>query len=234
MAKLMPRIVSLIKITDYYQDVLAGDLFFHNIRFYKNCELAEIGDSTEATMAVRKYYSLIDENILTCPAFCMYHIESRYFRNSIQIKLDDERLKSFGKYAIVFTDVKGFISKVRANLPEFSCKLVRYINMQEPKGIDEYSIFNPIAVKSKYFKYQKEFRLYSNKWALADVMDSQIPGVTYIEENSKKFSIGDLSSFCKLYSTENLFSGVELDVNIDWDFCKRENFQITLPKVEWQ
>jgi hypothetical protein len=103
--------------------------------------------------------------------------------------------------------------------------------MQNPEGIYKHAIFNPIVTKHNYFIYQHEFRIFSYFWALSDNRDLRIPNVKYIGETWKKFPVGDLEEIAKLYETEDLFSGVNVELKVDWDFCRKDRFQTKLPKL---
>jgi hypothetical protein len=70
------HIISLIKITNYPADVVAGDLFCNRLQYYRETELQEIGDESEA-IAISKWYKLVDKDLLPCPVFCMYSVEAK-------------------------------------------------------------------------------------------------------------------------------------------------------------
>jgi hypothetical protein len=231
MRKPKHHIISLIKITNFPEDVILGNLYCNRLQYYREAELQEIGDKFEATAVSKQWYRLVDNDLLSCPIFCMYTIEARKQDDTTTILLKDEELKKFGRYAVVITDVKEFIKRINTNLSEFSYEAVRYIDMKNPEGIDKYAIFNPIATKDNSFNHQKEFRIFSHLWALASNADFQIPNVKYISERSKKFPIGDLSGICKQFKTDELFSGINVELKIDWDFCRKDRFETQLPKL---
>lgn len=227
------HIISLIKITHYPEDVMAGDLFCNRLQYYRETELEEIGDKFEATAVSRSLYKLVDSDLLTHPVFCMYSVEAKKQGDTAKIQISDEKLKKFGQYAVVITDVKEFINRINSKLSDFSYEAVRYIDMKNPEGIYKPAIFNPIVTKDKYFKYQQEFRIFSHAWALSDNVDFKMPNVRYINEISRKFPIGDLEEITKLYKTEDLFSGINVELKVDWDFCRKDRFQTKLPELKY-
>ena len=225
------HIVALIKITDYPEDVVKGDLFCNRLQYYREGELREISDKFEATAVSREWYKLIDNHLLPSPIFCMYSVEARKQDDISVLQLKDDRLKKFGRYAVVIKDVKEFIKRIETRLSEFSYEAIRYIDMRNPKGVDRYAIFNPIATKDKYFSYQQEFRIFSNIWALGSDSDFMIPHVKYINTLAKKFPMTDMKDIVQQFETDELFSGVNIEFNVDWDFCRKDKFQTKLPKL---
>ncbi len=224
------HVISVIKLTDYPDDVRAGNLFCHNLQFFRNSEMQELGDEFEAT-AVSKWYKLVDAHSLSCPVFCMYAVEVKKEDDITRIQLNDERLRRFGDYAVMITDVKEFIRRITTNLSEFSCEVIRYIDMINPPGLYKQAIFNPIATKHLLFKHQQEFRVFSHAWALSSKEDFKLPNVQYINEDKKKFPIGDLNDITQQFRTDDLFNGVVVDLKIDWDFCRKDRLQTKLPKL---
>ena len=96
--------------------------------------------------------------------------------------------------------------------------------MKNPKGIYENAIFNPIVTKDIVFGYQHEFRIYNG-------LEYKLKDVKYIDENARKFPIGDLRNIAQAYPVDDLFSGVEIELNVDWVFCRKHRFQSKLPKL---
>lgn len=227
------HIISLIKITNYPEDVIAGDLFCNRLQYYREAELEEIGDKFEATAVSKPKYKLVDSDLLPSPVFCMYSVEAKKQGNITKIQVSDERLNKFGQYAIVITDVKEFINRINSRLNDFFYEAVRYIDMKKPEGVYRHALFNPIVTKDKYFKYQQEFRIFSRNWALSGNADFKIPNVKYICETSRKFPVGNLEGMTKLYETKDLFSGVNVELKVDWDFCRKDKFQTKLPKLNY-
>jgi hypothetical protein len=225
------HIVALIKITDFPKDVIDGNLYCNRLQHYREAELKEIGDKFEGTAVSKQWYRLVDNDLLVCPVFCMYSVEARKQDDITRIQLRDERLKEFGNYSVVITDVKEFLRRINTNLAEFPYEAVRYIDMKKPEGIDRFAIFNPIATKDNYFEYQKEFRIFSRFWALGSNSDFQIPNVKYINEKNRKFPVGEMADICKQFKTSELFSGVNVELKVDWDFCRKDRFKTKLPKL---
>jgi hypothetical protein len=59
----------------------------------------------------------------------------------------------------------------------------------------------------------------------------KIPNVKYISERDKKFPIGDLKDIAQQFETQELFSGVNVELKVDWDFCRKDKFKTKLPKL---
>ena len=230
------HLVSLIKITNNPKDVLDGNLYCNRLQRFREVEIEEMKDDIEA-IAISKYLynsywlRIIDEDLLSCPVFCMYSLEVKNHNCPTKIQFDNVKLKKFGCYAVVITNLKEFISRVNCKLPEFRCEAVRYIDIRNPEGVNKLPIFNPIATKDKYFMYQQEFRIYSRSWALSSNTDFKIPNVKYVDESARKFSIGDLRDIAQEYPINDLFSGIEVKLKIDWDYCLKYRFQTKLPKA---
>jgi hypothetical protein len=192
--------------------------------------MEELGDKFEATAVSKKFYRMVDNELLSCPVFCMYTVYGKENDPINEIKIDEKRLKKFGDFAVIITNFKEFISRIASRLPDFNYELVRYIDMKNPTGIDKPAIFNPIVTKDKYFEYQREFRIFSNKWALSANSDFYIPNIKYISNESKKFSIESIKNITQCHPIDELFKGIKVELSIDWDFCHIEKYQTKLPK----
>lgn len=225
------HIVSLIKITNYYQDAIEGNLYFNRLQYYREAEMKERADEFETTAVSKPLYRLVDEDLFPCPVFCMYTVEAKENNPVAKIQLDDIRLKSFGSHAVVITNLKEFIYRIDTRLPEFNYKVVRYIDMKNPTGKDKPAIFTPIVTKDKYFTYQREFRIFSHNWALSTNTDYRNPNINYVDTAWKKFSVGSLKDITQLHPIDDLFSGIRVELTIDWDFSHRDRFQTRLPKA---
>jgi hypothetical protein len=225
------HIISLIKITNFPEDFLAGNLYFNRLQYFREAEMKEIGDKFEATAVSEPSYTMVDSELLPNPVFCMYSVEAKKQDDITRIQLNDPRLRDFGHYAVVIKDVKEFIQRIRLNLSRFIYEAVRYIDIKHPKGIYQYAVFNPIVTKDRYFEYQQEFRIFSHAWALSSNSEFQIPNVTYLDEIAKKFAIGNLKDIAHQYKTDDLFTGVDIELNVDWNFCRIDRFQTKLPKM---
>ena len=161
----------------------------------------------------------------------MYSVDAKRNNHPKRIQLPpDERLKTFGECAVVITNVKEFITRINNKLPEFKCEAVWYTNMKDLQGVYRDAIFNPLATKHQYFSYQKEFRIYSDFWFLGGNLDPKVPYFYYAEEDHKKFPVGDLREIAQVHPIEDLFTGIDVDLNIDWSYTLKEHFQ---PIKQW-
>jgi hypothetical protein len=231
-------IVSLIKFTNYPDDVINGNLYCNRLKYFRDAEQKEIGDKLEA-IAVRKKYLIgkepwkvdfVDDDSLTAPVFSMYAVMVSKPYNKRFLKLKDERLKDFGKKAVVVLDVGNFLKRVRKRQPEFKIELVRYIDYSNLTGIDKLAIFNPIATKDKcHFEHQHELRIHSEKIALSKDIDYVPEYKEVINEDHIKIPIGDLRDIAKVHDTDELFNGIDVNLVFDWENCSTKGFLAKIP-----
>ncbi|MGD0342976.1 MAG: hypothetical protein ABSA76_14845, partial [Bacteroidales bacterium] len=168
-------IAALIKFTDHPCDFLGGNLYCHNINYFREMEFKQIHRQYEGTALSKKKNNIEINFVITdpFPAFCMYSVEVKS-QNKPHIQITDERLKKFGKYAVIVTDVKEFLKRINQYQPKFLYQSVRYINYddQEKKSILNYE---PITIKYDYFRYEHEFRIFSYKYLLLKETLDKIP-----------------------------------------------------------
>lgn len=233
-------IVSLIKFTNYPDDFIKGKLYCNRLKYFRDSEQEEIGDNLEA-IAVRKNYLIggeywgldyIDSDSLTAPVFSMYAVMVSKQYNKRFLKMKDERLIKFGKKAVVITNVGEFLNRATVRLPKFKIELVRYIDYVNLTGVDKYAVFNPIATKDKYFDYQCELRIHSEKIALSQNIDYVPEYKELIDKEAMKFSIGDLGGIAKVYDTVELFDGINVNLVFDWKNCRKKQFLIKVPELK--
>jgi len=172
---------------------------------------------------------LVNEDLCYTPVFCMYAWYSKKYQQSQKFKLPEmiaEDISSY-KFAVLITDVKEFLNKINKQLPSFCYSPINYIDYTNLRGK---VIFEPIIKKDKYkYGHQQEFRIYDHSIAITRREDFNIPGVMNIpgiENNgnlAEKFSIGNLNDITKIYTLDELLHGVRIELNIDWDYCHKNN-----------
>jgi len=225
-------ITSLIKITDFPETLINGELYCNTWESFDKEERKEVGDNTELTAAVlnteirfmnRRYYTrLINSDTLYTPIFCMTALYSKKYIKPTFIKLWDERFRKFGQYAVVITDVKEFLFRLNEQQPGFCFAPVEYIDFAKLCGK---AVYKPIIKKDKYlFGYQQEFRIYNHSIALTIDKNFNVPGIQKINATAKKFFIGDLHDIAIEYNnTDQLFDGVSVNLKVDWNYCHKTN-----------
>ena len=217
-------IISLLKITDFPDDFLNGYLYCNRLNYHREAEEKERGDKNEGLAVSNQRFKpytlkIYNTDLFYYPTFCMLYIYSNKRSFSNKVKLDNEKLKKFGSYTVIITDVKEFINRVERNIPNVHCEVVRYIDFNTLQGVDELAIYNPIATKDKNFSYQQEFRIYVHRFV---DNDNFCP---------IRYTIGDLHDIGIQFPTSDLYRGVDVELNIDWDYCRKSRFQVKVPKL---
>jgi hypothetical protein len=232
-------IVSLIKFTDYPDDLINGKLFCNTWEYFDKLEKDGIGDSSEMTQSVlqteyenralnRRYkIRLVDSNLRFTPVYCMFAYYSKKYIQPPIIKLPKSLEDDLGKYqyAVIIADVKEFIHKINLHLPDFCYSPIHYIDYSNVRGK---TIYNPIIRKDfRKYGHQQEFRFYNHKIAITRRTDFDNPGITKIpgiEINgnlAEIFPTEDMSNIASKVPTEQVFQGVSIDLKIDWDYCHK-------------
>ena len=232
-------ITSLVKFTDHTEDFINGDLYCNTWEYFDKLEKKGIGDLTEMTqvtlkteyenriMGLRFTIRLTYEDLCYTPVFCMYSYYSKIFQQSPIIKLPKIPSEGIGSYksAVLITDVKEFLNRINKKQPSFCYSPIKYIyfdNQRRGKTIDK-----KITKKDKCNEYQQEFRIYDHSIAITRREDFDIPGIKKIPgidgngNLAEKFPIGNLSDIAKKYSLDELFQGVKIELNIDWEYCHK-------------
>jgi hypothetical protein len=234
-------ITSLIKFTDFPDDLIAGNLFCNTWKYFDRLEKDGIGDATEMTQSVlqteyenrflnRRYsIRLVDSDLCNTPIYCMFAYYSKKYIQPQIIKLPKSLLNDVGKYqyAVIITDVKEFLQRVNVHLPDFCYSPIHYINYSDLRGK---SVRNPIISKdSQKFGHQQEFRLYNHNIAITRKTDFDIPGITKIpgiEINglfAERFPTEDMGDIAIKVPITEIFNGIQVDLKIDWNFCHIRN-----------
>jgi len=183
------------------------------------CEKDEVGDYIETTAAtiqeVNPYtgntISLLiqDETAKYIPAFCMFALigDKCGFKN--RLKLPSEKLRKFGDFAVVVTDVKAFLNRLAAN-SDYESSIVKYIDFFNPPLEDGTAVFNPVVKKHIHFKHQSEFRIYSKRIRVTNEKDlTEYHGDKFISQDFTRLKLDNLSSITtEILSTDDLLRGV--------------------------
>ena len=153
-------IKALVKVTsqyEYAQNFRDGKLWMNELRFFTKCEQKELGDAKEARGTtfsfLNRTYHLINNQDLCRPIFCLYGVYDTKHGNTIFISIP-EKMKAFGTYAVVVTDVEEFLNRLRRVPLIFSPIDYQELDLHDPNSKTP---FRPYFHKGKYFKYQSEF-----------------------------------------------------------------------------
>lgn len=162
MGKGKKYIKALVKVTSkegYAEDFRNGKLYMNELRYFTKCEKRELEDKLEGRAASICYQNvcinLIESMELCRPVFCMYGLYDTKFGNTQFISISD-KMRYFGEYAVVITNVAEFLRRLDQIGVEFSP--IKYQNVDK-YNLDSRIPYNPIYRKVEYFKYQQEFRL---------------------------------------------------------------------------
>lgn len=230
-------ITSLIKFVEekkHAQEFIDGNLFCMPWHYYRGLENNQRGDFDETAYLKKIYdvnilnqsfsYTIYFQNIddIYSPVFCMYSVFSEKNKPTTHIKLINEKLREFGKFAVVITNVEQFISRIREIEPVFSYGPIEYIDKDNPTGINKYAFLNPILQKDrKRFVHQNEFRLYNKRTAICDDSIQLIPGTKQITPGSHGeavFNFRSISDIASIYSMDDLFDGIDVTLSIpEWE-----------------
>ena len=236
-------VVSFIKFVEkkeYATDFLDGELFSKPWIYFKGVEDKQRGDKLElaaAKLQTEVYFSrlnrsyrfwLEDGDDCFSPVFCMYHVSSRAPLSSTEIKLSDERLREFGTYGVVVKNVGGFLDRLNRNLPGFSYGLIEYVDFNNLTGENKYALRRPILKKDlRTFEHQREFRIYNTHYAITGDPEFDLPLKEKVPSNAFGgifYSVGNLSDIAEIYSMDELFAGVNINLNnpINKKYLSRE------------
>ena len=234
-------LVKVFKEMEWAENFRKGQLFMNPLKYFIKSEKDEIGDCSEATAIILKYdfnlfgkyheysYKIGDGTAFHNPVFCMYTIyKSDYERNGNMIKLTNKKMDKFGGYAVIVTDVRKFLERIKQKASQLKYSRISYIDFSNIRG----AIYYPILKKSIDYKHQKEFRIFSDQVVIqggyTDEIKSLFSNVNFIETNHYNACIGDIHDLTsKIYHTEDMLCGVTQQINIDWNFCKKQNLDLT-------
>ena len=234
-------ITSLIKFTDHPEDFINGKLYCNTWEYFNKLKKKGVGDSNEMTQAIlateyenkilNKRYSFhfVNNDNLHTPVFCMYSYSSKKYKHPLIIKLPKIILKDIGSYkhAVIITNVKKFLNRIEKEQPSFCYRPIEYISFDNCRGK---AIVEPITKKDKYdHEHQQEFRIYDHSIAITRKKDFNVPGTKKISgfynngNLAAKFFIGNLSDITKTHTPSELFDGIRIELDIDWDYCQKNN-----------
>jgi hypothetical protein len=222
-------LIKFVREREHAQTFVAGNLFCRPWSSFRNSEEMQRGDRLELVasklqtevhltgLGVNRSYSfwLEEGDNQFAPVFCMYQLSSGKQVSSMKVHLKDDRLKEFGNYGVVVTNTGKFIERINRNLPGFSYGLIDYINFGDLRNKSAF-FKTPILKKDyKAFRHQREFRMYNTNYAITNNKNIDNPNIEIIQPNefdASFFSIGDLSDFTEIHSMDELFSGVEINI----------------------
>lgn len=241
-------IIALVKVfkeKTWAETFRSGQLYMNPISYFIKSDQKQVGDNSEATAIFKKYevgfldkqlfrYNLrvVDGVVINSPAFCMYAIYySDYYRYG-KIKLLSNEMKNFGQYAVVVTNVRAFLERIEQKERQLDYSFIKYIDFSTIDG----TVFNPIVKKSKTYKHQKEFRVFSNTIVISsnysDIEKDEFNSIKYVDSDHYDGFIDDISSITsEVLFTDELINGINLQLNIDWNFCRKTNLDLTTKKM---
>lgn len=156
-------IKALIKVTQtrqYAQDFRDGKLWMNRLAFFNGLDKKEIGDRNEGRAFSFQYFNClvntIDISTLSMPVFCLYAVYGNN-RTSMIVQIP-EKMLTFGKYAVVITNVSSFFIRLQQAGLEFS-PVYYYPVYPDINDIDFRIPFCPEYRKLHEFQYQSELRI---------------------------------------------------------------------------
>jgi hypothetical protein len=243
-------IVALIKFVEqvkFAEDFLAGNLYCNTWKYFRDLESKnpadmERGDGLEIAAAIlnKQIYNPIsrvynqyrivfeDQDNFFTPVFCLYSEFSKNTTIPNILRLQNKKLRKFGQFGVVIRDVAEFIKLLEVNQPGFSYGAVEYLDFNDPPEENRFAFRNPIIQKDqKDFYHQQEYRIYNKHIAITNALNTVPPSKQIVQPNSNGaaiFNIGDLSNIAKIYSTDELFKGINPHIQIkNWDSILQEN-----------
>lgn len=185
-------IKALVKVTskkEYAEDFRQGKLYMNELRYFTKCEQQEMGDKNEARGMTILYdnhqYNFGNSSELCKPIFCLYGLYDTKYGNTSFVSIC-EKMKHFGDYAVIVTEVGKFLDRLQKSNLEFSP--VKYQNV-DPRDSDTLVPYNPIYRKLEHFKYQKEFRIVAPNIYLTKHSDEKYDLFSTLEDDHLKTEI---------------------------------------------
>lgn len=234
-------IVSVIKIAKeekYLDDFISGSLYMNNLNFFISSEVEEVGDSSEATAIHKKIpnpyllgressFNIRDSSDIYTPVFCLYAIKmSDLEKNNGKIILD-EKIVSFGEYAVIITDFSEFNNCIDKSDIIIERSLIHYNDFNK---ITNHVFFNPITHKKREYSHQKEFRLYCPSiFCIEDekkFQEREQVGFDVIKDNHIRVKIGELSKITQKVMTKELIEGVSFELNDNQNLVSVDNYDL--------
>ena len=185
-------IKALVKVTsqyEYAQNFRDGKLWMNELRFFTKCEKKELGDAKEARGTTFSFlnhtYHLINNQDLCRPIFCLYGVYDTKHGNTSFISIP-EKMKAFGTYAVVVTDVEEFLNRLRRVPLIFSPIDYQELDLHDPNSKTP---FRPYFHKGKYFKYQSEFRILDDRIYLTKNSPQKYESLATIDDDHNVIEI---------------------------------------------
>lgn len=220
-------LIKFVKEREHAQTFVNGNLFCKPWCSFRDSEEKQRGDLLELVASklqtevyltgLNRAYSfwLEDGDNQFTPVFCMYQLSSSKRVASMNLLLKDDRLKEFGNYGVIINSTGKFVERLNRNLPGFSYGLIDYIDFGDLRN--KSAIFKTPILKKDYktFRHQREFRVYNTHFAITDNNNLDNPTIETIQPNefgASFFSIEDISDIAEIHSMDELFSGVEINI----------------------
>lgn len=224
-------IKALVKVTskkEYAEDFRNGNLWMNELRFFRNCEDSEMGDQKEARSGTSKYgYTTVNYfelSDLCRPVFCLYGVYDTKHGNTEFVSLP-LKMKTFGKYAVIVTDVEKFLERIQSK--DLECGPVKYEKM-DISNKDYKTPYKPCFHKDDYFRYQSEFRLLHKSLLLTGNSEEKYEGWTTLDETHFLCSIdGGLSDITsEVIDIDKLLNPnrFRVHLSVNWDKLKYKDF----------
>ena len=223
-------IKGLVKITSrkcFAQDFRDGKLYMNELRYFTKCEQCELEDKAEGRSGTifwdNRIINTIDSRTLCIPIFCMYGLYDSKYGGTHSVSICP-KMKAFGEYAVVVTDVHQFFKRLTETGLEFSP--IKYQN-PDRNDIDSRIPYMPIYRKVEYFKYQQEFRITKPNLLLTKNSEEKYDGCTTKDDDHYEHIIPgglhDITS--EIIPIEQILqpSKVNLDLSVEWDRMLLDN-----------
>lgn len=231
MGKGKKYIKALVKVTskeNYAEDFRNGKLYMNELRYFTKCEQRELEDKLEGRAASIMYqnvcFNLIESMALCRPVFCMYGIYDTKFGSAHFVSICD-KMKYFGKYAVVVTNVAEFLRRLDQIGVEFSP--IKYQNVDK-HNLDSRIPYNPIYRKVEYFKYQQEFRLVMPNLYLTKNSAEKYSELQILDDDHYELfvpgGLRDITSPVLPIEQLLLPKRYAIDLTVDWDSVSCSNF----------
>jgi len=241
-------IVALVKVFKekaWAENFRNGQLYMNPISYFIKSDQEQVADPSEATAIALKFkaeighqqhnYSvrIIDTHSTYNPVFCMYAVYSSDYNRDGKIRLLSDKMKEFGKYAVVVNNVRAFLEKITEKEKQLDYSCVKYINFST---IKEDAIFYPILKKNLAYEHQKEFRIFSDTILVqsnyTDAEKDELDSLKFVDSDHYDGFIDDINDITSgvLY-TDELINGVNLNLSIGWNFCRKTNLDLTTEKM---
>ena len=166
-------IKALVKVTsqyEYAQNFRDGKLWMNELRFFTKCEQKELGDAKEARGTTFSFlnhtYHLINNQDLCRPIFCLYGVYDTKHGNTSFISIP-EKMKAFGTYAVVVTDVEEFLNRLRRVPLIFSPSIIKNLiyTIRIPKHRSDH-----ISIKESTLSTNRNFEFWMIEFILLKIV----------------------------------------------------------------